>query len=139
MADVALTTRIELSLLTLAISWFLSGVALSVRLWDVRACCLFFLWSVPFFVMGWVLLGIPVIAMGTQILKLPHVVLGVSGAAVGLFIMLLPIAWLIALGAIQFKFDPSILKSWPGFGAVVGAGGMLLYRWLLSLAVPSGS
>jgi hypothetical protein len=68
MANAELTTRIELSLLTLAISWFLSGLALSVHLWDARAGFLFFVWSVPFFVAGWVLLGIPAIAMSTQIL-----------------------------------------------------------------------
>jgi hypothetical protein len=139
MADVNLTTRIELSLLALAILWFLSGIALSVRVWDARACFLFFFWSVPFFAIGWIFLGIPVIAMGTQILKLSYVVVGLSGAIVGLFIMLLPTGWLVALGAIQFKLDWSILKSWPGFGAAIGAGGMLFYRWLLSRAVPSES
>ena len=139
MADVNLKVRIKLSLLTLAISWFLSGLALGVRLWDARACFLFFVWSVPFFVVGWVLLGIPVIAMGTQILKLSYVIIGVSGAVVGLFIMLLPAGWMIAHGSIQFKLNWSILNGWPGFGAAIGAGGMLLYRWLLLRAVPSES
>jgi hypothetical protein len=137
MANAELTTRIELSLLTLAISWFLSGLALSVHLWDARAGFLFFVWSVPFFVAGWVLLGIPAIAMSTQILMLSPVVLGVSGAIAGLFIMLLPTGWLIALGAVQFKLTWSIVTGWDGFGAAIGAGGMLLYRWLLSRAVQS--
>jgi len=138
MADIDLTTRIETSFFALAIAWFLSGVAFGIRFWDARACFLFFFWSVPFFAVGWVLLGIPMIAMGTQILKLSHVVLGVSGAIAGLCIMLLPTGWLIALGAIQFKLDWSILNGWNGFGAAIGAGAMLFYRWLLSRA-PVGS
>jgi hypothetical protein len=90
-------------------------------LWDARAGFLFFVWSVPFFVAGWVLLGIPAIAMDTQILKLSPVFLGVSGAIAGLFIMLLPTGWLIALGAVQFKLTWSIVTGWDGFGAAIGA------------------
>jgi hypothetical protein len=136
MADVTMATRIQTSLFALAIAWFLSGIVFGLRFWDARASFLFFLWSVPFFAVGWVLLGIPVIAMGTRILEHSHVVLGVSGAIAGLFIMLLPTGWLIALDGIQFKLDWSILRGWPSFGAAIGAGAMLLYRWLLSRAVP---
>jgi hypothetical protein len=141
MADIRLARRIKLSLVALAISWLLSGLALSVHFRLGMDSFVFFFWSVPLFAMGWVLLGIPVIVMGTQILKLPRVVLGVSGAAVGIFIMLLPveIEWMISLGAKPFKLDWSILKGWPGFGAAIGAGGMLFYHWLLSRAVPSES
>src|ERR1700747_220368 len=115
MADIDLTTRVETSFFALAIAWFLSGIAFGLRFWDARACSLFFLWSMPFFAVGWVLLGIPVIAMGTRILEHSHIVLGVSGAIAGLCIMLLPTVWMIALGAIQFKLDWSILKGLPGF------------------------
>jgi hypothetical protein len=137
MADVDLTTRIQASLLALAIAWFLSGLALGIRVWDARACFLFFVWSVPFFAVGWILLGIPVIAMGTQILKHSRVVLGLSGAIAGFLVMLLPstIIWMLTRGAEHFKLDWSFFKGWPGFGAVIGAGAMSSYRWLLSRAV----
>jgi hypothetical protein len=137
MANVDLTTRIQASLFALAIAWFLSGLAFGIRVGDARACFLFFVWSVPLFAVGWILLGIPVIAMGTQILKHSRVVLGLSGAIVGFLIMLLPyeIVWMITPGAKQFKLDWSFFKGWPGFGAVIGAGAIFFYRWLLSRAV----
>jgi hypothetical protein len=139
MADVDLTTRIQASLFALAIAWLLSGLALGIRVWDARACFLFFVWSVPFFAVGWILLGIPVIAMGAQILKHSRVVLGISGAIVGFFIMLLPYAiiWMITPGAKHFNLDWSFFKGWPGFGAVIGAGAISSYRWLLARAVSS--
>jgi hypothetical protein len=52
MADVDPTTRIQASLFALAIAWFLSELALGIRVWDARACSLFFIWSVPFFAVG---------------------------------------------------------------------------------------
>jgi hypothetical protein len=119
----------------LASGGFLSGIALDIRVWDARSCYLFFIWSVPFFVVGWILFGIPMIAMGTQILKLSPVVLGVSGAIAGFFIMFLPTGWMVVIGAIQFKLNWSMLNGWSGFGAIIGAGAMFFYRWLLPRAV----
>jgi len=135
--NTSLTTRIEVSLRALGIVWFVSGIAFGVHFRDAFASCLFFFWSMPFFIVGWLVTGIPVVAMGNQIFRIPKIILAVSGAVLGIFVTLLPfeLDWAISLGAKHFRLGWSDFKGWPAFGAGIGAGGVILYVWLLSRAV----
>jgi hypothetical protein len=82
---------------------------------------------------------IPMLAMGNQILRIPAIVLGIAGAMAGVFIVLfLPLLeWVESVikpnpGLTQsFSLPWSYLKGWPAFCAALGAGGAMLYRWLL--------
>jgi hypothetical protein len=137
MVNPTLTTRIRSSLVALGICWFVSGVASGLYIWDVRGSFLFFFWSLPFFVVGWTLVGIPIIVTGNRILRIPKVLLGVAGATAGAMVMLLPtlVLWAISLGTQHFRLDWAYWKGWPAFGAGIGAAGLILYGWLLSRAV----
>jgi hypothetical protein len=137
MVNPTLTIRIASSLAALGICWFVSGVATGLYIWDVRGTFLFFFWSLPFFVVGWTLVGIPIIVMGDQILRIPKALLGVAGATAGAMVMVLPtlVLWAISLGTQHFRLDWAYLKGWPAFGAGIGAAGVILYGWLLSRAV----
>jgi hypothetical protein len=137
MENTTLTIRITSSLRALGICWFVSGVALGLYIWDARGSFLFFFWSLPFFVVGWTLVGVPIIAMGNQILRIPKALLGVAGATAGAMVMLLPtlVLWAISLGTQHFKLDWAYLKGWPLFGAGIGGTGVILYSWLLSRAI----
>jgi hypothetical protein len=88
MEDIPLFGRIVASLKALGILWFVSGIAFGAHFRDVSASFLFFFWSMPYFAAGWVLAGIPVIAIGSRVLKIPVFVLGILGAAVGFFVIL---------------------------------------------------
>jgi len=134
MVNPSLSVRIARSIGALAICWFVSGVALGLRIWDIRATFLFFFWSLPLFAVGWMLVGIPIIAMGSRILRIPKLLLGIAGAIAGASVILLPtvIGWAISLGTEHFVLNWTYLKGWPAFGAAIGAGGLTLYSWLFS-------
>jgi hypothetical protein len=135
-ASIALRTRIGLSLTAVGVTWLLSGVAFSIYYRDTRALYVFWIWSVPFFAVGWVIVGIPMIALSYQRPLTPgsSLILGITGALAGGMIMLAPGAlarWISP----QTHFVPfawTELTGWPAFGAASGAAGPLFDSWLLS-------
>ncbi|MEO8737370.1 MAG: hypothetical protein ABI380_12620 [Edaphobacter sp.] len=134
-----LQLRITISVAALAICWFVYGVAFGIYLRDVQGTVAFFIWSLPFFAVGWVLMGIPVIAMGNRILKIPKILLGIAGAVAAVLIILALyfVLAVIAQGTVHLsKWSWSSQTGWPlfGFGSAIGASGAILYAWLFSRA-----
>jgi hypothetical protein len=88
------------------------------------------------------LMGIPMLAMGNLILRIPTIILGIAGAMAGVFVLLLlpMLEWvgdvMKPVPGVTHSFDLpwSYLKVWPVFCAALGAGGAMLYRSLLSRA-----
>ena len=142
MATVTLTTRIGISLVALAVTWLVCGVSTALRFLDPEVALLFFLWSVPFFAVAWIVTGVPIIAMGNLALRIPTVLVALAGALGGVFVLFLPLMleWARDLtspvpGVTRSIHLPwSYLKGWPAFCALLGACGTVLYRWLLSRA-----
>src|ERR1700749_1255935 len=143
MSNGKLSTRIQISLIALAATYIVGGVSVGFRFWDVRIFLMFLFWSLPFFAVAWIVAGVPIVAAGNVVLKIPVILVWVSGAAAGVFIvMLLPLVdWIKYLvwptpgisGSISLPW--SYLKGWPAFCAALGAGGAALYRWLLSRVI----
>ncbi|WP_144312458.1 hypothetical protein [Terriglobus saanensis] len=132
-----LPLRIAISFAALAICWYTSAVAAGLRFQDPGMTALLFLWSLPFFAVGWVLAGIPMIAMGNRILRIHTILLGFAGAIAGAFAILIPffVSAVIANGTINSsEWRWSSLESWPAFGAGNGTCAVILYRWMLSRA-----
>jgi hypothetical protein len=135
-AKIALKARIGFSLTAVGVTWLLSGIAFSIYCRDVRALVAFLTWSVPFFALGWVIVGIPLIGLSDQ-LPLTRgfsLILAISGSLAGGVIMLAPGA-LARWMSPQSHFVPfslADLTGWPAFGAAIGATAMLFYGWLLS-------
>ena len=132
-----LQLRIGVSIASLGICWFVYGVGFGLYLRDVQGSVLFFIWSVPFFAMGWFLWGIPAIAMGNRILKIPKILLGIAGAIAGAIITLAPylVLALIVNGTVDLSnWHSSSAPVSPllGFGSAAGASGTVLYAWFLS-------
>jgi hypothetical protein len=143
MANAKFSTRIKISLVALAATYIAAGVSVGFRFWDVQIFLLFLFWSVPFFAVGWILTGLPVIAAGNRVLKAPVILVVLAGAAGGfLVLLLLPLVeWVRYFvrptpGITRTISLPwSYLKGWPAFCAALGACGTMLYRWLFSRAV----
>jgi hypothetical protein len=138
MSDIKLSTRIQISLMALAATYIVGGVSVGFRFWDVRIFLMFLFWSLPFFAVAWIVAGVPIVAAGNVVLRIP-VILGVlAGAAAGvLIVMLLPLVdWikyvLLPTPGIRrsISLPWSYLRGWPAFCAALGAGGAALYRWL---------
>jgi hypothetical protein len=126
-----LTTRILCSAGSLGAFWFLGGIGLALKVRDVQAALAFWIWSVPFFAAGWLLVGIPIILLANRLLRLSPIIIGSAGAAGGPIIMLLPWAILKILshGREHYVLDWEYLRGWPLFGGLLGAGGAILYRF----------
>jgi hypothetical protein len=136
----SLELRVEVSVIALTICWIVYGAAFGIYLRDPQGSVAFYIWSVPFFVAGWLFIGIPVITMGDRILRIPKVLLGVAGAIAGEVVMVLPffVLAVIAHGTIDFSgwrwsFKDSTITFFT-FAPAIGASGVILYAWLLSRA-----
>jgi hypothetical protein len=144
MATVTLTTRIGISLVALAVTWLACGASTALRFLDPQIALLFFVWSLPFFAVAWIVAGVPIIAMGNLALRIPTVLVALAGALGGVFVLFLPLMleWARDLtspvpGVTHSIHLPwSYMKGWPVFCALLGACGTVLYRWLLSQATP---
>ena len=143
MSNGKLSTRIQISLIALAATYIVGGVSVGFRFWDVRIFLMFLFWSLPFFAVAWIVAGVPVVAAGDVVLKIPVILVWVAGAAAGVFIViLLPLVdwikyllWPTPGISRSISLPWSYLKGWPAFCAALGAGGAALYRWLLSRVI----
>ena len=143
MSNGKLSTRIQISLIALAATYIVGGVSVGFRFWDVRIFLMFLFWSLPFFAVAWIVAGVPIVAAGNVVLKIPAILVWVAGAAAGVFIViLLPLVdwikyllWPTPGISRSISLPWSYLKGWPAFCAALGAGGAALYRWLLSRVI----
>jgi hypothetical protein len=136
MAKIALKARIGFSLTAVGVTWLLSAIAFGIYGRDARALLAFLIWSVPFFGLGWLIVGVPLIAWSGQLpLKTGFtLILGVIGALAGGIIMLAPgglVRW-ISPGTHFAPVSMAELTGWPSLGAGIGAAALLFYGWLLS-------
>ena len=144
MSNGKLSTRIQISLIALAATYIVGGVSVGFRFWDVRIFLMFLFWSLPFFAVAWIVAGVPIVASGNVVLRIPVILVLVAGAAAGVFIvMLLPLVdwikyllWPTPGISRSISLPWSYLKGWPAFCAALGAGGAALYRCLLSRTTP---
>lgn len=131
-----LAIRVNISINALAICWFVTAIAVGLYALDLRSFAAALIWSTPLFIPGWVLVALPVVAVGERILRIPVIILALMGAISGLLIVVLPffIVWMIAPGSKHFKFEFqwAYFRGLPSLGAANGACGMTLYRWMLS-------
>ena len=136
MATIALKARIGFSLTAVGVTWLLSSIGFGIYARDARALVAFLIWSVPFFVVGWVVVGVPLVAWSNQFSRKPGFlfVLGFTGALAGGLIMLAPevyVRWMSPKTHFM-PFTLAELAGWPSLGAAIGATAMLFYGWLLS-------
>jgi hypothetical protein len=143
MSNAKLSTRIQISLLALAATYIAGGVSVGFRFWDLQIFLLFLFWSLPFFAVAWIVTGVPIVAAANLVLRIPAILVVLAGAVAGVFVLLLlPLVELIKYllwptpGISRSISLPwSYLRGWPAFCAAMGAGGTVLYRWLLSRTI----
>jgi hypothetical protein len=66
-ANIALKARIGFSLTAAGVTWLLSAIAFGIYSRDAKALVAFLIWSIPFFALGWVIVGVPLIALSNQL------------------------------------------------------------------------
>jgi len=124
---------VYLSIGALGICWFVSGILFALYCWDVGALFLFYMWSVPFFAAGWIVAGIPIIALGSKILRAPKLLLGLSGALAGIFVIFLcyVIFFILTGNRPNPRVNINGLARLLATFAASGAAPVLVYRFLL--------
>jgi hypothetical protein len=145
MSNAKLSTRIQISLIALAATYIAGAVSVGIRFWDLQVSLIFLIWSLPFFAVAWIVTGVPIVAVGNLVLRIPVILVVLAGAAAGVFLLLLlPLVewakyliWPTPGISRSISLPWSYLMGWPAFCAVLGAGGAVLYRWLLSRIIRS--
>ena len=85
---------------------------------------LFLISSIPVFAIAWILVGIPAVAAGRLLIKMPVWAVGLLGAVAGAIII-------FALDREDRLYRPEHLFGFPALASVSGAAGMVIYRLLI--------
>jgi hypothetical protein len=89
--SVSLRRRISCSLEALGIAWLISGIVFTIVVKGPNTIPAWLIWGTSFFLAAWVLVGLPVVALGDRILRMNILLLTILAGIGGAVVMLLPI------------------------------------------------
>ena len=116
--------RIASSFVALAIACLSAAVAFGIYSRSANGAVLFLISSIPVFAIAWILVGIPAVAAGRLLFKMPVWGVGLLGAVAGAIII-------FALDREDHLYRPEHLFVFPALASVSGAAGMVIYRLLI--------
>jgi len=90
MDRLSISTRMAASAAAVGSVWLLSALGFAVYLHDGRGVMLWLIWSTPFFVAGWIVVGLPLVALGERTRRLPVIPFVAFGWLAGVALLLLP-------------------------------------------------
>src|SRR5436189_3058909 len=82
--------RLSSSLKALGIVWLVSGIVFTVVIRGPSTIQAWCIWGTAFFVIGWIMVGLPLIAIGELVYRVPYLLLAMVGGLGGALIMVLP-------------------------------------------------
>src|SRR5690348_553125 len=87
---ISFSTRFACSFKALGIMWFVSGIIFCVIVKGPNTVSFWGIWGSAFFALGWLFVGLPIVALGEQILRASFLLLVVAGGLGGSLVMALP-------------------------------------------------
>jgi hypothetical protein len=137
MDRLSMGTRMAASAAAVGSVWLVSALGFAIYLRDGRGIVLWLIWSTPFFVAGWIVVGLPLVVLGERTRRLPVIVLVAVAWVAGMALLLLPIVivWWITPGghaAVNWAF----LRGWLNLGGALGAVTLALYLAILHRSAP---
>lgn len=117
-----ISTRVACSFKALGITWFVSGTIFCIIVKGPGTVSFWCIWSSVFFALGWLLVGLPVLAFGERIFRVPFRLLIFAGGLGGALVMALPVivfSYYLPPGA-HWKHSFDDLK-WEGIAFVAAA------------------
>jgi hypothetical protein len=90
--SVSLGRRVSCSLEALSIAWLISGVVFAVVVKGPGTISAWLIWGTFFFLSGWMLVGLLIIALGVRVLTMSRPLVMIVAGTGGAVVMLLPIA-----------------------------------------------
>src|ERR1700674_3452347 len=124
--------RLGYSLTALGVGWLISGVIFTLVARDPRAIFLWLFWATPFFVIGWILVGLPLTVLGDRILRISRPLLAVWGGLGGALSMASPgiVVGIVEPAAVHWDLSQAAL-AWELMAFVIAAPTTVLYRVFL--------
>jgi hypothetical protein len=132
--SVPLRRRISCSLDAAGIAWLISGVVFAVVIKGPGTISAWLIWGTFFFLSGWMLVGLPIIALGDKILRMSRLLVMIVAGTGGAAVMLLPIAF-TKISATKGGYPwPWYLGDflWPGVAFSIATPTGWLYRKFLN-------
>ncbi|HET7216016.1 MAG TPA: hypothetical protein VFL79_20670 [Terriglobia bacterium] len=84
------STRLACSFKALGIMWFVSGIMFCLIVKGPSTVSFWCIWGSAFFVLGWLFVGLPIVALGERILRASFLLLIFAGGLGGSVVMALP-------------------------------------------------
>ena len=123
--------RVSCSLKAVGLIWLVSGVVFVLAIRGPNTVIAWVIWGTAVFVVGWLLVGLPFVALGDTVLRMSAVPLVLAAGAGGVAVAELPNAIIRILEpATHFVWSVRDL-IWPGLAFVIAASSAWLYRILL--------
>jgi hypothetical protein len=130
---VPLRRRISSSLKAVSIVWLISGTVFAVVIRGPSTITAWLIWGTFFFLSGWILVGLPLIALGDRILRMSCLLLMLVVGTGGALVMELPviITTLVDTRA-GYRWSWSLENfRWPGVAfAIAATAGWLYHKFL---------
>jgi hypothetical protein len=129
---ITFSSRVACSIKALGITWLISGTIFCIIVKGLGAVFFWCIWASPFFALGWLLVGLPLVALGERILRAPFFLLILAGGLGGALVMALPtiifIFYLPPGSHWKHSFDD---LKWEGIAFIIAAlTTALYYRFL---------
>jgi hypothetical protein len=120
------SARALITVRAVCLGWLISGTIFALYMRDMGAFGLWLLWSMLFFIAGWVLVGLPLIAIGDEVLRCPYVLLALAGGVGAILALALPVIFL-------YTWPRLTIGRWGWYVVAAGVGALttILYRVLL--------
>ena len=131
--SVSLRRRVSCSLEALSVAWLISGSVFAVFVQGPNTISAWLIWGTFFFLAGWMLVGLPVIALGDRVLRMNLLLLMIVAGIGGAVVMLLPIVFtkmLATSGGYRWSWSLGDFL-WPGAAFSIAAPTGWLYRKFL--------
>jgi hypothetical protein len=115
-------------MLAIIICWCISGLLFSLFIKGPGVWSTWFFWGGGFCMAGWILVGIPLVAAGNRIYRIPPAVLTIGVGLCGALIVSLPFS--IVARTLENLWSPGGL-AFEGSAFLIAASAALLYRTFL--------
>ncbi len=123
--------RLSCSVGAAGVAWLFSGSIFVLIIRGPGTVSAWLIWGTPVFLAGWILVGLPLIALGDKVLRMNRAVLMMAAGLGGALVIELPYVIVRSLSP-ELHFVWSVHDFiWPGLGFVIAAFAAWFYRTLL--------
>ena len=124
--------RLGASVQALGVTWLIAGIMFCLVVRGPGVGSLWLIWGSGVFLVGWVFIAVPLIAIGDRIMRIPALALALAGGCSGALLMLSPnlLARILDPEVHYARFSFRDL-AWPAVAFAVAFAATALYRVFL--------